>query len=89
MSKLRERLETHKREREAKQGWFEGWFNSSLWFTTLISSLVGPVVILLLLLTFRPCILNCLVTFIRDRISAVQVMVLQQQYQPVPLGESL
>lgn len=89
MSKLRERLETRRREREAKQGWFEGWFNSSPWFTTLISSLVGPVIILLLLLTFGPCILNHLVTFIRDRISAVQVMVLQQRYQPVPSDEGL
>lgn len=89
MSKLRERLETRRREREAKQGWFKGWFNSSPWFTTLISSLVGPVIILLLLLTFGPCILNRLVTFIRDRISAVQVMVLQQRYQPVPSDEGL
>lgn len=89
MSKLRERLETRKREREAKQGWFEGWFNSSPWFTTLISSQTGPLIILLLLLTFGPCILNRLVTFIRDRISAVQVMVLQQRYQPVPSDEGL
>nr|KAF6379085.1 hypothetical protein mMyoMyo1_009929 [Myotis myotis]KAF6379125.1 hypothetical protein mMyoMyo1_009956 [Myotis myotis] len=89
MSKLRERLETRKREREAKQGWFEGWFNSSPWFTTLISSLVGPLIILLLLLTFGPCIVNRLIAFIQDRISAVQVMVLQQRYQPVPSNISL
>lgn len=89
MSKLRERLETRRREREAKQGWFEGWFNSSPWFTTLMSSLAGPLIILLLLLTFGPCILNRLVTFIQDRISAVQVMVLQQRYQPVSSDEGL
>nr|KAF6314921.1 hypothetical protein mMyoMyo1_008696 [Myotis myotis]KAF6319741.1 hypothetical protein mMyoMyo1_008480 [Myotis myotis]KAF6319788.1 hypothetical protein mMyoMyo1_008525 [Myotis myotis]KAF6324902.1 hypothetical protein mMyoMyo1_008353 [Myotis myotis]KAF6349116.1 hypothetical protein mMyoMyo1_011672 [Myotis myotis] len=89
MSKLRERLETRKREREAKQGWFESWFNSSPWFTTLISSLVGPLIILLLLLTFGPCIVNRLIAFIQDRISAVQVMVLQQRYQPVPSNISL
>uniref|UniRef100_A0A8D2D053 Envelope protein n=1 Tax=Sciurus vulgaris TaxID=55149 RepID=A0A8D2D053_SCIVU len=51
MSKLRERLETG-RDREAHQGWFESWYNRSPWFTTLMSTLMGPLVILLLLLTF-------------------------------------
>ena len=34
-----------------------------------------------LLLTFGPLILNRLVTFLRERISAVQMLVLRQQYQ--------
>ena len=47
-----------KKKREMSQNWFESWFNSSPWFTTLISSLVGPLIILLLLVTLRPCLLN-------------------------------
>jgi hypothetical protein len=35
--------------------------------TTLISSLMGPLLILLLLLIIGPCILNKLVTIIRER----------------------
>lgn len=89
MSKLRERLETRKKERESRQGWFEGWFNASPWLTTLISTLLGPLIILLLFLTFGPCILNRLMTFVRDKISAVQLMVLQQRYQPLPADEDL
>ncbi|AAC31806.1 envelope glycoprotein [Mus dunni endogenous virus] len=81
MAKLRERLDIRQRERESKQGWFESWFNKSPWLTTLLSTIAGPLIILLLLLTFGPCILNKLVAFIRERINAVQVMVLKQQYQ--------
>ena len=55
-------------EREQSQGWFKSWFNSSPWFITLISALLGPLIILFLLLTFGPYILNCLVAFIKAHI---------------------
>ena len=58
LAKIRERLSQRKIGREMSQIWFESWFNSSPWFATLISSLVGPLIILLLLLTLRPCLLN-------------------------------
>ena len=35
------------------------------------------------MLTFDPCILNWLVSFIKERINTIQIMVLRQQYQPV------
>ena len=63
MAKVREGLARQKREQ--RQGWFESWFNSSPWVTTLISALLGPLIILFLLLTFGPYILNCLVAFIK------------------------
>ena len=51
LAKIREGLNQRKREREMSQNWLESWFNSFPWFTTLISSLVGPLIILFLLLT--------------------------------------
>ena len=82
----REGLAKWKREREQSQSWFKSWFNSSPWLTTLISTLLGPLIVLLLLLTFGPCILNKLIAFIKERIGAVQLMVLHQQYETLRTG---
>lgn len=75
MTKVREGLEKWKRECEVSQGWFEAWFNRPLWLTTLISTLLGPLVILLLLLTFGACSLNWLVKLMKDRLGTIQLMV--------------
>ena len=44
----------------------------------------GPLIILLLLLPFRPCLLNKLMTFIKGCINTVQLMVLRSQYTALP-----
>ena len=80
LAKIREGLSQRKREREK----FESWFSSSPWLMTLISSLAGPLITLLLLLTFRPCLLNKLINFIKGRINMVQLMVLRSQYAALP-----
>jgi len=78
MSKLKKKkLDKRQRDRD-HQGWFESWFSRSPWMTTLISSLMGPFLILLLFLIISPCVLNKLVTFIRERVSAVQILMLRQ-----------
>lgn len=83
MAKVREGLAQRKREHEAQQGWFESWFQQSPWLTTLISTLLGPLIILLIMLTFGPCIISRLVAFVKERINTVQLFVLRQQYQTV------
>lgn len=80
LDKLKERLDKRQREFESQQSWYEGIFNRSPWFTTLISSLMGPIILLMLILTFGPCILNRLVQFVKDRLSVIQALVLTQQY---------
>nr|AEW89630.1 envelope glycoprotein [Odocoileus hemionus]AHI49865.1 envelope glycoprotein [Odocoileus hemionus]AHI49869.1 envelope glycoprotein [Odocoileus hemionus]AHI49871.1 envelope glycoprotein [Odocoileus hemionus]AHI49876.1 envelope glycoprotein [Odocoileus hemionus] len=83
MAKVREGLAQRKREREAQRGWWE-WFGSwSPWLTTLVSTLLGPLLLLILILTIGPCILNRLITFIRTQLNTIQIMVLRQQYRPI------
>ncbi|RMC03485.1 hypothetical protein DUI87_20684 [Hirundo rustica rustica] len=74
MAELRERLAQRKREREAQQGWFESWFNQSPWLATLVSTLVGPLTMIVLTLIFGPCILNKLVSFVRSRLEKVDIL---------------
>ena len=79
MAKLRERLAQRKRDREAKQGWFESWLNQSPWLTTLIPTLVGPIAMILLTLIFGPCILNRLMSFVKSRLEKVNIMFVGHQ----------
>uniref|UniRef100_A0A673URV9 Envelope protein n=1 Tax=Suricata suricatta TaxID=37032 RepID=A0A673URV9_SURSU len=74
MAKVREGLAKRKREREQQQGWSESWFNQSPWLTTLLSAVAGPLILLFLLLTLRPCIVNKITTFIRDQLNNISVM---------------
>ena len=76
MAKVTEGLERRKREWEAQRSWSKSWFQNSPWLTTLLSSLMGPLIILLLLLTFGPCLLNRLLAFVKQRLDTTQVMVL-------------
>ncbi|NXY12289.1 ENV1 protein, partial [Pteruthius melanotis] len=71
---LRERLAQRKREREAQQGWFDSLFSHSPWLTTLVSTLIGPIIMILLVLIFGPCVLNKLVLFVRSRLETIKVM---------------
>ena len=51
---------------------------------------MGPLLILILLqlLIIGPCILNNLVTFIRERLSAIQILMLHQQYHALESQEN-
>jgi hypothetical protein len=66
VAKVREGLAKWKKEREQSQDRFESWFKCSSWLTSLISTLFGPLIVLLLLLTFGPCILNKLIAVIKE-----------------------
>ena len=81
LAKLKKDLERRRKEYESSEGWFESWFKHKPWFATLLSAIAGPLVILLLLLTIGPCIVNRLLRFVWERFDTVQLLVLHQKYQ--------
>uniref|UniRef100_A0A8C9PNQ9 Envelope protein n=1 Tax=Spermophilus dauricus TaxID=99837 RepID=A0A8C9PNQ9_SPEDA len=81
IAKVQEGLEKRRKERERQKGWFESWFDYSPWLTTLLSALVGPLLVIMLALIVGPCIINKFAAFVKERINTVQLMVLRAQYQ--------
>ncbi|NXG81159.1 ENV1 protein, partial [Baryphthengus martii] len=76
--KLREGLEKRKRDREAQQGWFGSWFSQAPWLAALISTLMGPIIMIVLTLIFGPCILNKLMSFVKSRLERVNILLLER-----------
>ncbi|NXO00019.1 ENV1 protein, partial [Rhinopomastus cyanomelas] len=76
MAELRKRLDQRKKDLEAGRTWYENWFNVRPWLTTLLSTLAGPLIVIILGLVFGPCILKYILNFVRERFEISKLMIL-------------
>ena len=71
IQKVKNSLEERKRNREKQESWYQNWFSTSPWLSTLLPSLLGPLVGLLLLLSFGPWAFKKLTRFIKTQIDEI------------------
>ena len=85
MAKLRERLALRKKEAEAQEGWFNNLLKGSPWLSTLIPTILAPLIILLLVLTFGPWAFQRLTGFITTRIDSALTKLPMVQYHRIDI----
>ncbi|XP_044540107.1 MLV-related proviral Env polyprotein-like, partial [Gracilinanus agilis] len=88
MAKLRERLALRKKEAEAQEGWLNSLLKGSPWLSTLIPTIVTPLLIFFLILTFGPWAFQRLTGFIKTKIDTALTRYPMVQYHRIEITDT-
>jgi hypothetical protein len=70
IAKVTANLEKRKREREQQESWYQNWFSTSPWLSTLLPSILGPLLGLLLFISFCSWAFQKLTQFVKSQIDS-------------------
>jgi hypothetical protein len=87
MRKVRKGLGKRVRESEREESWYKNWFSTSLWFSTLLPSILGPLVGLILLISFGPWPLNRLTNFVKCQIDDLAAKSIHVHYYKLAMED--
>lgn len=89
MKNVRKGLEKRKWEREKAENWYQNWFSTSPWLSTLLPSLLGPLVGLFLLISFGTWTFNHLTSFIKQQVDNIAAKPIQVYYHRLAMEDAL
>lgn len=70
LTKVKASLEKGKQEREQQESWYQNWFSTSPWLSTLLPSILGPLVGFLLLISFGSWAFQRLTRLVKSQIDS-------------------
>lgn len=85
---VRETLGKRKQEREKAWSWYKNWFSTSPWLSTLLPSLLGPLVDLLLVISFGSWSFNRLTSFIKQQVDNIVAKPIQVYYHRLAMEDA-
>lgn len=89
MEILKDRLDKREKEFErldSQQSWFSSWLQGSPWLSTLLPTIIAPLIVLFILLSFGPWAFNRLTRFIKSLIDSA-LKPAEVHYHRVVVGE--